>query len=63
MAMMILLCWSSEASKPYIYVLKFIELLFLNAWSISSVAIALLITNIVKVRVPASTCYHLIWSR
>lgn len=49
MSVMVLLCWSSNHDMPYIYALKFTELISLNVWSISSVAIAVLITKITKV--------------
>lgn len=50
MSVMVLNCWSSkDDAGPFIYFLKFWELTVLNLWSISSLAIALLIANIVKV--------------
>ncbi|CAN0189335.1 unnamed protein product, partial [Pylaiella littoralis] len=49
MSVMVLNCWSSkDDAGPFIYFLKFWELTVLNLWSISSLAIALLIANIVK---------------
>lgn len=49
MSVMMLLCWSSEKDLGMIYILKFLELTALNTWSLSSVAIAVLITTIVRV--------------
>lgn len=50
MSVIVLLCWSTNDAKAFIYFLKFVELASLNVWCISSVAIGLLIVNIVKVR-------------
>lgn len=57
MSIMVLLCWSTKRAKPVIYALKFTELLALNVWATSSIAIALIIASIVKVRAthPKST--------
>ncbi|CAM9962234.1 unnamed protein product, partial [Laminaria digitata] len=50
MSVMVLNCWSSRRhSGPIIYILKFWELASLNLWSISSLAIAILIASIVHV--------------
>lgn len=50
MSVMVLNCWSSrDSAGPFIYLLKFWELTVLNLWSISSLAIALLIANITRV--------------
>eukprot|EP00903_Cladosiphon_okamuranus_P019508 g17939.t1 len=60
MSVMVLNCWSSkDDSGPFIYFLKFVELTVLNLWSISSLAIAVLIAIIVQSfvklrRVPAT---------
>ncbi|CAB1103465.1 unnamed protein product [Ectocarpus sp. CCAP 1310/34] len=49
MSVMVLNCWSSrDDSGPFIYFLKFWELTVLNLWSISSLAIAILIASIVQ---------------
>ncbi|CBJ31672.1 hypothetical protein Esi_0273_0019 [Ectocarpus siliculosus] len=49
MSVMVLNCWSSrDDSGPFIYFLKFLELTALNLWSISSLAIAILIASIVQ---------------
>ncbi|CAN0482834.1 unnamed protein product [Ectocarpus sp. 12 AP-2014] len=49
MSVMVLNCWSSrDDSGPVIYFLKFWELTVLNLWSISSLAIAILIASIVQ---------------
>ncbi|CAN0114455.1 unnamed protein product [Ectocarpus fasciculatus] len=49
MSVMVLNCWSSrDGSGPFIYFLKFWELTVLNLWSISSLAIAILIASIVQ---------------
>lgn len=50
MTIMIVSCWSSSSALALIYLLKFLELLSSNIWSMSSVAVALLIASIVKVR-------------
>lgn len=55
MSVVVLLCWSTTHAEPFIYFLKFMELLALNIWSISSVAITLLIFTIVKVKFVIST--------
>lgn len=50
MSVMVLNCWSSKADAgPFVYFLKFAELAVLNLWSISSLAIAILIASIVQV--------------
>lgn len=49
MSVMVLNCWSSTSAIPFIYFLKFAELMALNVWSFSSVAIAVLIAIIVQV--------------
>lgn len=50
MSMMVLLCWVQKDDLTTIYAMKFVEMASINVWSISSLAIALLIANIVKVR-------------
>lgn len=51
MSVMVLNCWSSkDDSGPFVYFLKFWELTVLNLWSISSLAMAILIARIVRVR-------------
>lgn len=50
MSVMVLNCWSSkDDSGPFIFFVKFVELAVLNLWSISSLAIAILIASIVQV--------------
>ncbi|CAN0113754.1 unnamed protein product [Scytosiphon promiscuus] len=49
MSVMVLNCWSSkDNSGPFVYFLKFWELTVLNLWSISSLAMAILIARIVQ---------------
>lgn len=50
MSIMVLFCWTTTGATPIIYMLKFAELAALNMWAISSIAIALLIARMVKVR-------------
>ena len=51
LSVMVLNCWTSkDDAGPFIYFLKFVELAVLNLWSISSLAIAILIASIVQVQ-------------
>ena len=51
MSVMVLNCWTSKRTAgPIIFMLKFVELVVLNLWSISSLAIAVLIAVIVQAR-------------
>lgn len=49
MSTMILLCWTTEEYLTAIYILKFIEMTATNVWSLSSLAVAVLIAFIVQV--------------
>lgn len=61
LSVMVLNCWSSRrVAGRVIFIVKFVELASLNLWSISSVAIALLIASIVQVYLVVSSHRRLV---
>lgn len=49
LSVMILLCWGSSKAAPLMYIVKFLEVASLNVWSLSSIAVTVLIASIVRV--------------